>query len=135
MTSSAPFGPEVQKFYNREEENQNNIIAYFNCSAHCISNDRSCCFRSQGFQFDIPVRTPVFSVEICDCQQSVSVLANAANKPRPLPSTPFPVYYYHLIKRNCKQSRIYQVKIRNRGCEKNWKYNIKVILVKLNMGK
>ena len=57
-SSSAPFGHEVQKFYNTEEENQNNTIVYFNCSAHCDSSDRSCDFRSQGFQFDISLRIP-----------------------------------------------------------------------------
>ena len=92
MTSSALFRPEDQKFYNTEEENRNNTIVYFNCSAHCNSSDRSCGFRSQGFQLDIPVRTPALYIEICDFQQSVLILANAATKPTPLPSTPFRMY-------------------------------------------
>ena len=93
VTSSAPFGPEVQKFYNTEEENQNNTIVYFNCSAHRNSSDRSSDFRSQGFQFDIPFTRTALSVEICDFQQSLSVPPNDPTKPRPLPSTPFTMFY------------------------------------------
>jgi hypothetical protein len=47
------------------------------------------------------------------------------------PSHPFQcIIHYHLIKINCKQNQIYQAKIRNRGSEKIWKYNIKRILGK-----
>ena len=137
MTSSVAFGSEVQKFYNTEEENQNNNnTVYQNYSADCTSSDRPWDFRSKEFQFEIAVRKHALSVEICDFQQSVSVPANAAVKPRPLHTTPFPMYYaLAFSQKKLQKNRIYQVKIRNRGSEKIWKYNIKRILGKQNIGK
>ena len=52
MTSSALFIPEIQRFYNTQEENLNSIFAYFDCSTHCNSNGRSSDFLSEGLQFE-----------------------------------------------------------------------------------
>ena len=120
MTSSAPFGPEVQKFYDTEEENQNNTVVYFNCSAHCNSSDRYC----KGSNSNFYQKTGAFISlsQYCLMLQ----LSQDCSPPHPFQC----IIHYHLIKRNCKQNRIYQVKIRNRDSEKIWKYNIKRILGK-----
>jgi hypothetical protein len=99
MPSSAPLGPEAQKIYNTEEENQNNITVYFNCSARCNSSDRSCDKGSSSIFQSEHRRSPLRLVTFSSLSQYRLILP--LNKDRS-PPHPFQcITHYHLIKRNC----------------------------------